>query len=69
MEWLETEILKEAEQAAAFSLASVINATGVILHTNLGRAPLAPEAIAHLVEAAAGIPIGVRSGLRQARAA
>jgi L-seryl-tRNA(Ser) seleniumtransferase len=32
----------------------VINATGVILHTNLGRAPLAPEALAHLVQAAAG---------------
>jgi L-seryl-tRNA(Ser) seleniumtransferase len=30
------------------SLRPVINATGVILHTNLGRAPLAPSAIEHL---------------------
>ena len=51
---LEAEVLKEAEAAAEFSLQPVINATGVILHTNLGRAPLAPEALAHLVRAATG---------------
>lgn len=32
------------------SLKRVINATGVILHTNLGRAPLSEEAIRQLVE-------------------
>ena len=37
----------------AFSLERVINATGVILHTNLGRAVLAPEALAHLQRIAA----------------
>ncbi|HMG17604.1 MAG TPA: L-seryl-tRNA(Sec) selenium transferase, partial [Gemmatimonadales bacterium] len=36
------------------SLAPVINATGVVLHTNLGRAPLAPAAIAALTRVAAG---------------
>jgi L-seryl-tRNA(Ser) seleniumtransferase len=51
---LEDEILKQAEGLAAYSLKPVINATGVILHTNLGRAPLAPEALAHLMEAARG---------------
>jgi L-seryl-tRNA(Ser) seleniumtransferase len=53
-ESLEQEILREAEAGAGFSLRPIINATGVILHTNLGRAPLAQEALAHLVQAAAG---------------
>jgi L-seryl-tRNA(Ser) seleniumtransferase len=53
-DWLEEEIFKEAEALTGFSLQPVINATGVILHTNLGRAPLAREALAHLVQAAAG---------------
>lgn len=36
------------------NLRPVINATGTVLHTNLGRAPLAPEAINALVEVAKG---------------
>ena len=43
-----------AEAATEFSLQPVINATGVILHTNLGRAPLAAEALSHLCRAAQG---------------
>jgi len=35
-----------------YSLVAVINATGVVLHTNLGRAPLGASAIEHLVEVA-----------------
>ncbi len=36
------------------SLKPVINATGVILHTNLGRAPLSDEAMAAMVSIASG---------------
>ncbi|TQF08953.1 L-seryl-tRNA(Sec) selenium transferase, partial [Myxococcus llanfairpwllgwyngyllgogerychwyrndrobwllllantysiliogogogochensis] len=35
-------------------LRPVLNATGVVLHTNLGRAPLAPEAVARVAEVARG---------------
>jgi len=38
----------------AYRLRRVINATGVILHTNLGRAPLCEEAIARICEVARG---------------
>jgi len=38
--------------ALAYSLRPVINATGVILHTNLGRAPLGEAAIEHIRETA-----------------
>ncbi len=49
---LEEEIAAAARARAEFSLRPVINASGVILHTNLGRAPLAREAIEHLAEVA-----------------
>ena len=35
-------------------LGRVLNATGVVVHTNLGRAPLAEEALARVVEAGRG---------------
>jgi L-seryl-tRNA(Ser) seleniumtransferase len=41
---------RHARQALSYSLRPVINATGVILHTNLGRAPLAASAIDHMRE-------------------
>jgi L-seryl-tRNA(Ser) seleniumtransferase len=41
-------------RAMEFSLKPVVNATGVILHTNLGRAPLAESAIKRISEVARG---------------
>ena len=35
-------------------LRRVINATGIIVHTNLGRAPLADEVVSNIREVAAG---------------
>jgi len=49
------------------SLRRVINATGVILHTNLGRAPLAPEAVAAVVEAAGYSNLEWAAGARASR--
>jgi L-seryl-tRNA(Ser) seleniumtransferase len=43
---------KHLRSAMEFSLKPVINATGVVLHTNLGRAPLAESAIRRIGEVA-----------------
>jgi L-seryl-tRNA(Ser) seleniumtransferase len=51
-------------------LRRTINATGIVLHTNLGRAPLAPEAIAAVAEVAAGycnLEIDLATGRRGSR--
>ncbi len=52
------------------SLRRVLNATGVIVHTNLGRAPLADAAIAQVVETARGysnLELDLREGVRGSR--
>ncbi len=57
---------------AAGSLRPVLNATGVILHTNLGRAPLAPAALTAIQAAAAGystLEFDLASGQRGSRQA
>ena len=53
-----------------YSLRPVINATGVILHTNLGRAPLSDAALRHVVEVAqdyCNLEFDLETGLRSRR--
>ena len=45
---LEDVIAREVERILSRTLQPVINATGVVLHTNLGRAPLAPAILDEL---------------------
>ncbi len=52
------------------SLRPVINATGVVIHTNLGRAPIAPVALARVATIAAGycnLEYDVAEGTRGSR--
>jgi L-seryl-tRNA(Ser) seleniumtransferase len=51
---LPREVEKKLLESLAYSLRPVINATGVILHTNLGRAPLSRAALEHLAEVSEG---------------
>ena len=49
---LESTAARRASELERGTLRRVINATGVVLHTNLGRAPLASEAIAAVADVA-----------------
>lgn len=69
------EIVRQAAEhltrRARPGLRRVINATGIVLHTNLGRAPLAAEAIAAASEAGsyANLEFDLASGQRGSRTA
>jgi L-seryl-tRNA(Ser) seleniumtransferase len=52
LDGLEQRIASQVCELLAPSLRRVINATGVILHTNLGRAPLASAAVGEIEETA-----------------
>jgi len=51
---LPRDVEQRLQQSLAYSLRPVINATGVILHTNLGRAPLSRAALEHVAEISQG---------------
>jgi L-seryl-tRNA(Ser) seleniumtransferase len=72
---LAQHLREELSAARAPRLRRVLNATGVIVHTNLGRAPLARAALAQVADAARGysnleydLPAGTR-GSRQTHVA
>src|ERR671935_2888781 len=50
----DVDLVARARQRLRPSLRRVLNATGVVVHTNLGRAPLAPAARAAVADAADG---------------
>jgi L-seryl-tRNA(Ser) seleniumtransferase len=60
----------ELSRSLGYSLKPLINATGVVLHTNLGRAPLAESALEHLretAEAYSNLEFDIESGERGKR--
>jgi L-seryl-tRNA(Ser) seleniumtransferase len=59
----------QLRQALSYSVRPVINATGVILHTNLGRAPLSDAAIEHIRETASysNLEFDLAAGVRGKR--
>jgi L-seryl-tRNA(Ser) seleniumtransferase len=47
-------VMQVIEDLYTFRLRKVVNATGVILHTNLGRSPLSDDALRRLIDVAGG---------------
>jgi L-seryl-tRNA(Ser) seleniumtransferase len=66
----EEDVRERLERRTASSLLPVLNATGVVLHTNLGRAPLAASAIQAVTAVAQGysnLELDLPSGSRGSR--
>jgi len=67
---IETGVADELTRSLGHSLHPVINATGVILHTNLGRAPLSQSALDHIRQTAgtySNLEFEIESGERGKR--
>ena len=67
---LAEQILKELHRVGGDHLKKVINATGVVLHTNLGRAPLGEDAAAHIARIVSGycnLEYDIEAGTRGSR--
>ena len=66
------QVVERVRRMGRIQPTPVINATGVVIHTNLGRAPLSREAIAAMNDAAVGysnLEIDLESGRRGSRQA
>ena len=67
---LAARAVAELDQRTTPRLRRVINGTGVVVHTNLGRAPLAPEALARVEQVARGysnLEFDLQEGARGSR--
>src|SRR5579872_938279 len=70
LEGLPQSVESQLRKSLSYSLRPVINATGVILHTNLGRAPLAQAALDRIRETAeqySNLEFNLESGERGQR--
>ena len=63
------QVLQHQHEIAGNSVKQVINATGIILHTNLGRAPLAEAAIQRVTQVArtSNVELNLHTGKRNHR--
>jgi L-seryl-tRNA(Ser) seleniumtransferase len=67
---LAARLREELADTRGSRLRRVLNATGIVVHTNLGRAPLAEEALERVVEAAKGysnLEFDLEAGVRGSR--
>jgi L-seryl-tRNA(Ser) seleniumtransferase len=68
--FVQVAVAEQIARSSRYSLRRVINATGVVLHTNLGRAPLSASALTHILETAGGysnLELDLESGERSRR--
>ena len=68
--WLASAVEARLDRAAGPDLRCVINATGIVVHTNLGRAPLSDRAVQAVFRAASGysdLEFDLASGTRGSR--
>ena len=69
-EWIVADVQSQLADSLAPNLRRVVNATGVILHTNLGRAPLPDVAVKHIVDIAgsySNLELDLETGQRGSR--
>jgi len=67
---LSDEIQKKLEKLSDYSLKNVINATGIVVHTNLGRSILSETVMQHVKDIAAGysnLEYDIEKGIRGKR--
>jgi L-seryl-tRNA(Ser) seleniumtransferase len=68
--WVLSRLQRRLGRLGSASICRVLNATGVVLHTNLGRAPLSPRVLQAVVDTAIGysnLEYDLQSGRRSSR--